>query len=237
MGENIKKVELSGFSSTEYKAYSNKGTARFSGRRDSTLTNKKRNKKRRAISSVDATSMLIKCGVCAAACALVLLLKWIGTPATENALQTVKDAVTEEQDLDEMLGKLRFVELPGILEVFSSSNKMMTPILAEKTEAFRENSLLALTAGQNQYVSASLAGIIKEIGRDEALGSFVRIAGDEDRELYLYGLNEITVEIGQPVQPNDYVGSVQANEIVYIALSIKGKPQEPGDYFLLGATV
>lgn len=179
--------------------------------------------------------MLIKCGICAAACALVLLLKWIGAPATDSALQTVKDAVSEESELDEMLGKLKFVELPGILEVFSSSGKLQPPIDASGSESLRDGTLLALTSDAEQNVTACLEGSVKETGSDKELGSYVRIVSKDDKELYLYGLAGISVEMGQPLLGSDYVGSIEAGGTLYIGFSIKGKPENPAGYFSLPA--
>ena len=183
----------------------------------------------------DATSMLIKCGICAAACALVLLLKWIGTPATDKALQTVNEAVNEDSELDEMLGKLQFVELPGILEVFSSSGKLQLPINASQAQSAQDDTLLALTSESEQYVIACMDGSVKETGLDQELGSYVRIASTDDMDLYFYGLSGVSVEVGQPLLESDYVGSIKAGDTLYVSLFVKGKPENPAGYFSLPA--
>ena len=192
-----------------------------------------RNKGKGQIQPFDATSMLIKCGVCAAACALVLLLKWAGSPATAGALQTVKEAVNEESELDEMLGKLKFVALPGILEVFSRSGKLDLPIRASESRSIHDKTTLALTSAQQQNVNACLAGTIKETGMDKELGNYVRISSADDRDLFLYGLSTVTVEAGQPMMENDYIGSIEAGGTMFIRILVNGKPEDPLGYFMV----
>ena len=194
---------------------------------------KQRNKRKGQVQPFDATSMLIKCGVCAAACALVLLFKWAGSPATAGALQTVKEAVNEESELDEMLGKLKFVALPGILEVFSRSGKLDLPICATESRSLQDNTLLALTSAQQQNVNACLAGSIKETGLDKELGNYVRISSADDRDLYLYGLSTVTVEAGQPMMENDHIGSIEAGGTLFIRILVNGKPEDPLGYFMV----
>ena len=177
--------------------------------------------------------MLIKCGVCAAACALVLLLKWAGSPATAGALQTVKEAVNEESELDEMLGKLKFVALPGILEVFSRSGKLDLPIRASESRSLQDNTTLALISEQQQNVNACLAGTIKETGTDKELGNYVRISSADDRDLFLYGLSTVTVEAGQPMMENDHIGSIEAGGTLFIRILVNGKPEDPLGYFMV----
>ena len=154
MEEKRNKVELSGFISEETNMMLRLPRVR-SGRSAEPRRSMREARRGRPSQSqpFDATSMLVKCGICAAACALVLLLKWIGTPATDSALQTVKEAVNEESELDDMLGKLKFVELPGILEVFSISGKLQPPIEASESESLRDSTLLVLNSVQEQYVS------------------------------------------------------------------------------------
>ena len=137
------------------------------------------------------------------------------------------------RELDDMLGKLKFVELPGILEVFSSSGKLQPPIEANESESLRDSTLLALTAGQEQNVSACLDGSVKETGADKDLGNYVRIVASDDKELFLYGLSSISVEVGQPLLKSDYVGSIEAGEKLYVGLLIQGQPENPAAYFIL----
>lgn len=236
MDEGLKKVELSGFVSSAANApvralrsrsgsYAKRANSRGGAQR----------KRQPQPQPVDATSMLIKCGICAAACALVLLFKWIGAPQTEAALQTVKQAVTDEDELDEMLGKLKFVELPGILEVFSSAGKLQPPIEAAQSEVLADNTMLALTAAQGQSVGACLEGSVKEVGIDKDYGNYVRIVGADDRDLYLFGLSGTSVEVGQPLLSSDYIGSINAGGKLYVRLLIKGKPENPAAYFIAQA--
>jgi len=181
----------------------------------------------------DASSMLIKCGVCAAACAAVLLIKWAEIPAAESALSTLKTSLNEDESIDEMLGRLKFVELPGLIQVFSGSGKFDPPIVSTKTEVFDGGRLLAITAETETPAKACLTGTVKETGIDATLGNYVRIRGDNDTEIYLYGLSNVSVETGQPLNADDDVGKVSAQTPVYVAITVRGRPEEPEKYFAL----
>ena len=87
MEEKRNKVELSGFISEETNMMLRLPRVR-SGRSAEPRRSMREARRGRPSQSqpFDATSMLVKCGICAAACALVLLLKWIGTPTTDLSL-------------------------------------------------------------------------------------------------------------------------------------------------------
>ncbi|MDR1620671.1 MAG: hypothetical protein LBS18_08440 [Clostridiales bacterium] len=70
------------------------------------------------------SSLAVKIGVCVAACALMLGLKELDVPVAAQMVSGVRDAVNEEQNLAEMLGKLQFVELPRALEVCSDNSRL-----------------------------------------------------------------------------------------------------------------
>ena len=74
--------------------------------------------------------LLVKIGVCALACALILGMKALNIPGTEPVTAGVKSALNKESDLDEMLGKLKFVQLPDTLDVFSGDSKLTVPVNA-----------------------------------------------------------------------------------------------------------
>ena len=73
------KIELSGFVTTETR----QGRRRFN--RGSMQKGGRGRKRSGSFTSSGASSMLLKLGICAAACALVLLIKWVDTPLTNSA--------------------------------------------------------------------------------------------------------------------------------------------------------
>ena len=67
-------------------------------------------------------SLLRNMVICAAIILIVVILKSIDTPFTQNILGYVRDAVTTDFDIDETLGRLKFVDnwIPeGVKAVFS----------------------------------------------------------------------------------------------------------------------
>ncbi|MBQ6693225.1 MAG: hypothetical protein IJN00_07810 [Clostridia bacterium] len=183
----------------------------------------------------DARSMMVKFGICAAACAAVLLIKEAKIPAAQSALSSIRETLSEEENIDDMLGKLQFVELPGMIQVFSDSGKILPPIVFDKYELTDDDRLLSLTAKQDCAVKATIRGTVKETGIDAERGNYVRIRSENDTELFLYGLSQISVEAGQPLQASDDVGVVSAMSPLYVAITVSGRPQEPLNYFSISA--
>ncbi|MEL7608217.1 MAG: M23 family metallopeptidase [Bacillota bacterium] len=176
-------------------------------------------------------SMLIKLGICAAACALVLVFKWIDSPLTNSAVQSVSAAVTDEVDFDEMLGKLQFVELDGILSVFGAGRTMAEPIAASKSYLVDDGRKAVLEGKQGEDVIAADAGTVIAVGEDASLGTYVCVKQSGDMELYYYGFEEVFVEDGQPVKKLDTLGTLSEQGTLTISVLKQGRPQNPGDYF------
>jgi len=186
---------------------------------------------RRKSAPVYASSMLIKLGICSAACALVLVLKLIGTPATDQAVASVKQAVTEqEDDVDEVLGKLKFVELPSILSVFAGDDDFVVPAAYTEKNTADEGNLVLLSCKAGDSVSAIGDGVVAAVGTDENYGGFVTITHKNDVQSVCYGLSKISVEVGQPLKKLDTVGVVDENGKLYLSITVGGRPADPGEY-------
>jgi hypothetical protein len=160
----------------------------------------------------------------------VLLLKLAKTPETDKAIETVNQAVTEEPDLGEMLGKLRFVEMPAILSVFQETEKLAMPVSSGTAQLVDDERMLQiLTEGESEVVAAG-SGKVSEIGEDEALGLFVRIRHEGDMESTYFGFSEITVEQGQPVKQLDTLGYLNNDGILSVKVFVNGRPENPAEY-------
>lgn len=182
-------------------------------------------------------SMLVKAGLCAAACAAVLFLRWSesrGTDQPVSGLQQALESVSEGLDLDDGLGRLRFVELPGIIEVFSASAKPELGVAYESAMLDEESLLATLALGGTQQLHAPAACKVKELGEDETLGAYVRLTLLEaDNELVYYGLSEIVVEEGQQLAIKDSLAKAE-NSLV-LAVFSAGRPTDPIAFFGLNA--
>ena len=225
MGGKIEKAEMGAFV-TEGSGFSGRktGGGRRSGRRN-------RQRKRRC-QGVYAASMLIKLGVCAAALVAVLLLKLVQAPVQGNGYALTQDGDARGQDeFDEMLGKLRFVELPGILEVFAPDERMALPVAAKACTLMAEDTLLKLEVEENQSVKAALAGKVKAVGESEQYGLYVEMVLDNGLEVACYGLSSVSVETGQPVAQSDDIGETEGGSAIFLGLKENGRPQNPLDYY------
>ena len=174
--------------------------------------------------------LLLKIGICAAVCLTMLILKWVDTPLTARAVESVDRALSEETDIDEMLGKLQFVELPNVLEVFSASSGYASPVTVRSSTPMDDGRMLLLIAESGADVSSSCKGTVHSIGEDASLGNYVCVRRDEDLDFYYYGLNEIFVEEGQPVKMQDTLGALGTDGRLCLAVLDNGRPMDPRDY-------
>lgn len=191
----------------------------------------KRERSRGGNAKVYASSMTVKIGLCALACAAALTVK-LHSDDDDAIVQTQLESESEVSDdkLDEMLGKLRFVEMPGMLEVLAPKQLMTLPIKGNATLCGTDNELVSIVSSDEQYVYARLCGSVKQIGEDGELGSFVRIS-DGKTEVCCYGLKYISVEEGQPLETTDSIGSAEKGDILYIETRVNGRPVSPCEYF------
>lgn len=174
--------------------------------------------------------LLVKIGICGAACALMFGMKALDTPVAVQAVSGVRGAITEESKFDEMLGKLQFVELPNALEVFSTDSKMIVPVNAPTVYVEPEAKYAIWEGAPNAEVIASAAGEVRAVGEDSMLGKYVRLMHADDIETIYYGLATIQVEEGQPIRRQDTLGTLGENGTLRLSVLLSGEPQPPDTY-------
>ncbi len=191
----------------------------------------KRERGRGRNARVSASSMTVKIGLCALACAAALMVK-LHSNEDGAIVQTQFENGSEENGdkLDEMLGKLRFVEMPGMLEVLAPKQLMTLPAKGSASLCGTDNELVSIASSDDQYVYARLSGNVKQVGEDGELGTFVCIS-DGKTELYCYGLKTVSVEEGQPLETTDSIGETERGDILYIETKVNGRPVSPSEYF------
>lgn len=216
-----RKIKLSNFSS-----YSFDQTGGFDGdkfRRESPP-------KRRRLDG--AAYILIKLGLCAAMCGIILALALSRAPAAEDTLASLKYAANDDKQADETLGQLKLVSLPSILEVFSPSDSPIMPVESEDIALSSGSYIAAIHATPGDRVRSSLGGTVKAISSEPNLGGYVIIEHEGDVELTYYGLSDISVEVGQPVTQNSTIGIVESGTL-YFGVTCSGRPADPIEF--LGA--
>lgn len=171
--------------------------------------------------------LMIKLVICACVCALALGLKLINTPETERLAKDVKDAITTEVDLDETIGKLKFVQNDSEM-VFGDSAAVTLPVKGEVRQNFGDANSEGVVFGcpAGSTVVACTDGVVEALGNTQELGSYVRVRHAAGLETFSYGLSEITVEKGQPLKSGDVIGKV-AGDTLYFESRVNGRPQDP----------
>ncbi len=182
---------------------------------------------RRNERSFSGGSMLFKLFLCIVICAGVLLLEWSNIFPQSSAITA--SAQEESTPFDEMLGKLKFVELPGIIEVFSSGAKPELNVKYESMYVDESGYILYLACKEGEYVYAPQAGKVKETGVDAELGAYLSLVTDEDEEIIYYGLESVIAEEGQSLSASDTIG--KATELIQITVNASGRPTSPEEYF------
>lgn len=219
------KIELSGFVTTETR----QGRRRFN--RGSMQKGGRGRKRSGSFTSSGASSMLLKLGICAAACALVLLIKWVDTPLTNSALESIKEIIDDgKSEMEEPAGKLKFVELPGLLSVFAQKGDMAAPVEFSRSELLEDGNLARFFSQSSAAVICVKDGRVKSVGQDASLGKYVMVSHDNDITTVYYGLDEIIVEEGQPLRRLDNLGKLGADGVLSMAITKGGKPQDVSKY-------
>lgn len=232
---SMDRMEHAGFTSGEAKG--RMGPPRYVAGAVSSAARRRAGRIRRAAPTPPrAGGMLVKAGLCAAVCAGVLLLRWAQAPAqavpTGSVRQAVNGAGAAEGEgvYDNTLGRLQFVELPSIIEVFSRSAGPELGVDYEAASLDGDTLLATLTLDHAQDITAPAACKVKETGEDPALGQYVRLAMQEaDNEVVYYGLSGVVVEEGQLLCAQDTLAQAEAK--LSLAVYSAGRPEDPLAYF------
>ncbi len=177
--------------------------------------------------------LIIRLAVCAVCFCGVLGLKLKGD---EKALAVISD-LTSGQDNEgrdeDRLGRLKFVELPSIIEVFAPSKAALLPVNPYEIQTADDGRTLILKTDEGAAVLSPADGVVRGTGEDEALGRYVTVAASGDMEFTVYGFSEIFVENGQPVKQKQRLGALEGGE-ASVRVYRNGRPIEPADLFGVG---
>ena len=178
----------------------------------------KRTKKREH--DTDFSTAGLKIGLCIALC--------IGLCIVNLTMERGKSVAYSGSD-DTTTGKLRFVELPGLIEVFAGGDKLTMPIGEYSSAAIDDNYMVTFTCKPNATVVTCSSGTVKAVGEDEKYGNYVVILHG-DIETYYYGLGYITVEERQVINTLDTLGLLSHDGILNFKICKNGASQDPTQY-------
>lgn len=129
-----------------------------------------------------AAILVVKISVAAIIIVVVMLLKSIDTPVTNWAVDRIREAITNDFDIDESLGKLKFVGdfLPGLKAVFNEGQ-----VQDEGPKAGGEG---VEEQADQPVLTAPAEG--------KVVGFFGRVSNDEGKEVTNQGIDILSDEQG-----------------------------------------
>lgn len=173
----------------------------------------------------DSGSMLAKIGICGLLCALVLLMNHFNS---KDVLSAAAMELYNEDMGGDYLGKLRFVELPGIIQVFSSDSKLNIGVENGRYTLDDDNMVLYVLGCGEQTIPAPADCKVKGINQS---GEAYTVALSLNNDLVIsYGnVSDVKVEEGQPLKKGDTL--FETKDSLEIRVYKKGRPADPEEYF------
>lgn len=168
-------------------------------------------------------SMLAKIGICGLLAGLVLLSEF-----ADNVLTSYNTVQNTEDIGGDYLGKLRFVELPGIIQVFSSDSRFRISTEYETYQLNNDETILTVNGlSSNEFASPADGTVKTVINQNDK--TKIELSLDGDIVLNFSAIGETAVEEGQPIKRGDTLYT--AIESIDISMTKEGRPVNPSDYF------
>ena len=177
--------------------------------------------------------LMARLGVCALLLCGVIAIKLAGDTKTLEAVSAYTEPNATETD--DRLGRLKFVDLPSVIDVFAPSRAAVLPAESMGFELKNDGFDLELLVSPGEEAISPASGKVSEIGTDETLGRFVSVSADDDTVFTVYGLKELCVEAGQPVKQRARLGAAEGGRLT-VRVTRAGRPLEPAEYFGLGVS-
>src|SRR5690606_37438905 len=122
---------------------------------------------------------------------LVIILKSIDTEFTQSVVGYIRDSITEDMDIDETLGKLKFVTnyIPDSIAVFGQNigqTQEITPFFSIPAEGKvvgqfgSGNTGIDIVGTKNNNVYSVADGQVMSIGADKNGGQYIKIDHGND---------------------------------------------------------
>ena len=176
-----------------------------------------------------AVYLFVRLGVCVLLFCAVLALKLANSETGARVLSLLNEQGGADSEDTSRLGRLRFVDVPSIIEVFAPSDGPELPVAAQSFSLAEDDTLLALCVSPGDTVRSPAGGTVLKTGEDPALGAFAAVSAGET-DYYIYGLENIAVEQGQPLSKNSILGSTAGGEL-YLRVYHRGSPENPLEHF------
>ncbi len=166
--------------------------------------------------------LLIKTGVCAAIAVVILGIASINTPEAEALTETISEAVNHEFDIDEDIGRLKFVDnlndnlqsvfspLPEAAVVFPAPDgKVLTTFGQAGSKGVR------ISPAGTEIVCIA-RGTVEYIGEIDGRG-YIKVNLDTGEDTYFYNITP-SVSVDDIVMPGQAIGNLEGD---YLYLEMK----------------
>lgn len=184
---------------------------------------------------------LLSC--CAACFGFAFAFETTGVEFKDGAVTVMQDFVyqqrqndiTEDKDAEE-LGRLKLVELPSIIEIFSKSDRPVMPVSSDRAVLSEDSLTAKIYAPAGTAISSVLDGTVKSVNPFSERGGLVIVSHKNDVDIYYYGLSDISVERGQPVLQGSSLG-ILGSDTLYLKITKGGTPVDPFEFLGIKAQV
>lgn len=172
--------------------------------------------------------LLIKTGICAGIAVIILAISVINTPTANNITESIDSIVNHEFDIDEDIGRLKFVKtLEDSMSVFSTDNQNMVvqPYDGDVVTCFGEGGSSGVRIVPTSKDVYSIAkGTVTAVGMIDGNG-YAKILLDTGEEAAFYNMSP-DVKVDDIVSPGQKIGNV-TGEYLYIELKSDGEYIDP----------
>ncbi|MBR5292763.1 MAG: hypothetical protein IKU32_07635 [Clostridia bacterium] len=210
-------INHDGFSSKAYKKNKRKYTSRYFSHAHRPHTPQKGD---------SGGSMLAKIGICGLLAGLILLADY----TDKSKIMEVSSSIEEKtEDIGgDYLGKLRFVELPGIIQVFSSDAILRIDAAYKEYRLNEDKTILTISGISSENFASPATGTVKTLSVQND-NTLIDLSMDGDIVISFYAKGKSTVEEGQPIKSGDTLYSFI--DTVDISMTKGGRPVNPAEYF------
>ncbi len=175
--------------------------------------------------------LLAKTGVCAAVAVTILVISSLSTPASAEVNRAVDYVVNHEFDVDEDIGRLKFVEaLDETESVFSAmpEGSIVYPADGEVETAFGEGGSTGVKmSAQTPDIMSIAKGTVTEVGETGGEG-FVTVDLDSGEAIVYHNLTAC-VKVDDIVMPGQVIGRTE-DGYLYIEMKKGGTFIDPIAY-------
>lgn len=175
--------------------------------------------------------LLIKTGICAGLAIVLLIISSVGTPAGQDITDTLNQVVNHEFDIDEDIGRLKFVQtLDETQAVFSAQPETLAtyPVDGKIVTRYGESGSKGVRIEAAGRSAACIAkGTVTSVGEIGGMG-YVRIALDTG-ETVVYHNVDPAVRVDDIVMTGQTVGTV-TGDYLYLEMTDGGEYIDPLAY-------